>query len=137
MPLMAQRNDESRLVKLGDRLRYLREEHAKKINRKVYQRDAAKTAGVDEGKYRSYEYGRAQLPEPAARALAAEWGIGWQEFYKIDGVRSRRRDEVSEPMIPIPTLLIPIPYVGNIGANSKADWLDPIETGETVDVPGL
>lgn len=128
---------DGRLARLGERLRYLRERQSATTGRKVYQRDAAKIAGINEGTYRSYEYGRAQLPEAAAKALAAEWGLTWRDFYAVGSRKDggKNQNDVSEPLAPAPQLLVPIPFVGIIGANSKADWKSPIDAEEMIDVP--
>ena len=105
MLCMAERKEKTRLQMLGEHLRTIREKQEEKQGRRIYQR------GI------------------------AEWGIGWQEFYRVGGEETRSKWEVSAPMMPIPKLLIPIPFVGNVGANSKVDWLDPVETGESIDVP--
>lgn len=119
----------TRLSKLGERLRQLRESYSDRRGIRFTQRDAAKVAQVNEATYRGYEYGRSQIPEEAARRLAAEYGVEWREIYALQDA------DVSAPKLPVPNILVPIPYVGNVGANSKADWLNPVETGEYVEVP--
>ena len=118
---------------LGERLRTLREQRGANEGRKLYQRDVAKMLDIKEETYRSYEYGRAQLPEDKAKRLAAEWGISWKSFYDATGLKPHR--EVSEFLAPEPQVLANVPFVGNVGANSKVDWLDPIEAAEFVEVP--
>jgi SOS-response transcriptional repressor LexA len=118
----------------GEKLRALREERGKATGRKIYQRDVANLLGLKEETYRSYEYGRAQLPEDAAKVLGAEWGVQWQEFYRATGLKPHSSD-VAAFLSPEPAVLSEIPFVGNVGANSKVDWYDPVESNESIEVP--
>ena len=121
------------LKMLGEKLRTLREERGRQQGRKLYQRDVAKLLSIKEETYRSYEYGRAQLPEDAAKTLGAEWGIQWKEFYRATGLKPPQ--ESGQFFAPVPLINPEIPFVGNVGANSKVDWMDPTEAEEMIEVP--
>jgi SOS-response transcriptional repressor LexA len=127
--------DSETLKMLGEKLRTLREERGRVQGRKIYQRDVAKLLRIKEETYRSYEYGRAQLPEDKAKALGAEWGVQWQEFYKVTGLKPSTASEIGAYYTPEPELLPEIPFVGNVGANTKVEWMDPTEIEETIPVP--
>ena len=130
--------DRSQKIRIGENLRHLREEHGKRLGRKYSQREVAKFLEVNEDTYRAHEYGQSEIPEERARRLASEWGVPYQKIVNPFGANQEpysAGSDVSGPAIPIPKLVIPIPYIGNVGANSKADWLDPVETNEWIDVP--
>jgi len=67
--------------KRGRIVRAQREAHGRRIGRKFSQRDAARILEINEGTYRSYEYGKSSLPTDHAKLLAAEYGISWHELY--------------------------------------------------------
>lgn len=130
--------EEPRLKRLGERLRDLREKRGETTGRKIYQRDAAKILEVKEDTYRSYEYGRSQLPEKLAKKLAAEWNVDWQEFYRTGKGTLKLpegSDEAGNPRGTAPEGEVPIPYVGGIAASSKVDWTDPLEAEDAEFVP--
>ena len=137
---MALKVDKEMLLLLGEKLRETREAQVSKAGKKVYQRDAANVLAVHEDTYRAYEYGRAILPEKHAKVLALEWGMDWKEFY-VPSPPSKTKPrlpyhDVSAPSHPEPVSEVDIPFVGSVGANSKVDWLDPIEdTNDMIPVP--
>jgi len=119
---------------LGEKLRTFREQRAQIEGRKVYQRDVAKLLKIKEATYRSYEYGRSQLPQDLAKTLGAEWGVSWHEFYRATGLKAPVND-VGPFYAPEPLVKPEIPFVGNVGANSKVDWMDPVDADEMIEVP--
>lgn len=134
---------------LGEHLRTIREKQTERVGRKVYQRDAARICGIHEDRYRAYEYGRAQLPEECAKALAGEWGIHWKEFYQLPRKKtdiakvSRKKSstfddtdsDVGPPTIPAEVLDAPLPYIGYIAAGSRVEWSDPFAVEDMEYVP--
>jgi phage repressor protein C with HTH and peptisase S24 domain len=61
----------------GEALRRARERQVPKLS----QRDVARLLEIKEETYRSYEYGRSQLPTNLAKILASEWEIDWRQLY--------------------------------------------------------
>lgn len=131
-------DDSDKLKMLGEKLRTLREDRVRQTGRKLYQRDVAKLLGIKEETYRSYEYGRAQLPPEHAKTLGAEWGVQWQEFYRATGLRPPVGSEITDLMHPepqvkpeIPTLVPIVKWTGSTQPNARKPiqchprWLPP------------
>ena len=112
----------------GERLREAREEFGKKRNKRLTQRDAATSIGINEDTYRSYEYGKSELPLNVAEAVATIVGKAVRWFYEGE-------EEVSPPATLVASFAMPIPFIGSVNCSTKADWSDPLESTDTVMVP--
>lgn len=112
----------------GDRLRQAREAVKERRGRRMTQREIAGLLGLNEDTYRSYEYGKSELPEAIARQAATILGRSWRWFYEGG-------NDVSIPEVPVPDYEIPVPYIGHVGANAKFDWTDPLDSEEFQEVP--
>lgn len=117
----------------GERLREMREAVGAKRGKKLFQREVATALEVNEDTYRSYEYDKAQLPEDLARKITAKYGSWWSRTWRWFYIGAD--DEVGMPQAPAAQLLVPIPFIGSIGASAPVDWTDPLESEDLEEVP--